>query len=270
MKLKIKHFDQEVFEQKLDHLANIDFSLFVDDAPQQQSDLSTFNILVLQEPNEYFGLHDYAIQNKHLFSFILTWDDKVLNNCDNALYLPFGHTWFKSDQYSEDKVKSFELSHLCGVLNKTYGHSLRHELIARQNEITIPKNFHSTYGDRYNIEDARKGKEVVFGNSMFGVAIENTSHNGYFTEKILDCFLQKTIPVYWGCTSIQNHFLSDGIITFNNIDELIVKVNQLDESYYNDRLEIINANYNQALAFVDYEQNIINAISQVFKQNNII
>jgi hypothetical protein len=270
MKLKIKHFDQEVFEQKLDHLASIDFSLFVDDIPQQQSDLSTFNILVLQEPNEYFGLHDYAIQNKHLFSFILTWDDKVLNNCDNALYLPFGHTWFKSDQYSEDKVKSFELSHLCGVLNKTYGHSLRHELIARQNEITIPKNFHSTYGDRYNIEDARKGKEVVFGNSMFGVAIENTSHNGYFTEKILDCFLQKTIPIYWGCTSIQNHFLSDGIITFNNIDELIVKVNQLDESYYNDRLEIINANYKLALQYVNYEQSIVDNITEIFKLNGVI
>jgi len=80
MKLKIKHFEKEVFEQKLNHLANIDFSLFVDDIPQQQSDLSSFNILVLQEPNEYFGLHSWAIANKDLFSFILTWDDKVINN----------------------------------------------------------------------------------------------------------------------------------------------------------------------------------------------
>ena len=81
---------------------------------------------------------------------------------------------------------------------------------------------------------------------MFGVAIENTSHNGYFTEKILDCFLLKTIPVYWGCSSITNFFKQDGIITFNNIDDLIVKVNKLDESYYNDRLDVIEENYNLA------------------------
>ena len=56
----------------------------------------------------------------------------------------------------------------------------------------------------------------------------------------------------------------------NNIDELIVKVNQLDESYYNDRLEVINANYKQALAFVDYEQNVVNAITTVFEQNKLI
>jgi hypothetical protein len=270
MKLKIKHFQQEIFEQKLDHLANIHWSLFVDDIPTEQNDLSTFNVLVLQEPNEYFGIHDWAIENKHLFSFILTWDDKVLNNCDNALYLPFGHTWFKPEQYTEDKQKEFKLSHLCGALNKTYGHSLRHELLIRQNEINISKNFHFTYGDRYDIEDARKGKEIIFGDSMFGVAIENTSHNGYFTEKILDCFLQKTIPVYWGCTSIQNHFIPEGIISFNNIDELIVKVNQLDESYYNNRLDIINENYKRALAFVDYEQNIIDAITAIFSQNNLL
>ena len=105
---------------------------------------------------------------------------------------------------------------------------------------------------------------------MFGVAIENTSHNGYFTEKILDCFLLKTIPVYWGCSSITNFFKQDGIITFSNIDDLIVKVNELDESYYNDRLDIIEENYNSALQFVNYEQNIVDAITEIFKLNSII
>jgi isoleucyl-tRNA synthetase len=61
-----------------------------------------------------------------------------------------------------------------------------------------------------------------------------------------------------------------GIPPFNNIDELITKVNQLDEKYYNDRLDIINANYNQALAFVDYEQNIIDTITSVFHHNQLI
>jgi hypothetical protein len=270
MKIKVNHFSKEVFIQKLNHFNNIDFSLFVDAIPENQDDLSSINILVLQEPNEYFGLHDWAIQNKDLFSVILTWDDKVLNNCNNALFLPFGHTWFKPDQYQVYHNKTFQLSHLRGNLLKTYGHSLRHELSSRKNEINVPTKFFNTYGDRHNVEDARKGKEEVFSDSMFGVAIENTSHNGYFTEKILDCFLLRTIPMYWGCTSIDKFFNKEGIIKFGNIDEFIYIANNLNKDYYNSRKDIIEENYQKALQYIDYEQNIINKITEIFKLNKLI
>ena len=270
MKLFINHLDKIHLEKKLESLKHIDFSLFIEDIPKKQEDLSPINIIILFEPNEYFGRHDWVIANKDIFNCILTWSDKILNKCENAIFQPFGHTWFKPDQYEKFHKKRFELSHLRGNLLKTYGHSLRHELLDRKNEITIPTNFYDVFGDRYNIEDARVGKEIVFGNSMFGVTIENVSHNGYFSEKILDCFLLKTIPVYWGCSSITDFFEQDGIIIFNNIDDLIVKVNKLDESYYNDRLNIIEENYNKALQFVDYEQNIINTIVEIFKINSII
>ena len=79
-----------------------DQTLFVDDYPASEEDLSEINILVLQEPDEYFGLHNWAIKNSHLFSFILTWDDKVLNNTDNSTFLPFGHTWFKPKHYNKN------------------------------------------------------------------------------------------------------------------------------------------------------------------------
>ena len=270
MKLFINHLNKESIEKKLNSIKNIDFSLFIDDIPKSQNDLSSINILVLQEPNEYFGLHDWAIQNNHLFNVILTWNDKVLNNCENTLFLPFGHTWFKPEQYEKHHDKKFEIAHLCGKLLKTYGHSLRHELLARKNEIKIPTKFFDVYGDRYNIEDARKGKEKVFGNSMFGVAIENTSHNGYFTEKILDCFLLKTIPIYWGCTNIDNFFNKEGIIKFGNIDEFIYISNNLNDKYYNSKKDIIEENYHKALQYVNYEQNIINKIIKIFKLNNLI
>jgi hypothetical protein len=105
---------------------------------------------------------------------------------------------------------------------------------------------------------------------MYGVAIENTSHNGYFTEKILDCFLLKTIPVYWGCSSIFNFFRQDGIIIFSNIDDLIVKVNNLTETYYFNNMEAIEANYNLAFQYVNYEQNITYKIIEILKYNNLI
>ena len=76
------------------------FSLFVDEIPQKQDDFSSINIIVLAEPNEYFNLHDWTIQNKNMFQAILTWNDKILNTCDNSLFFPFGQTWFKPDQYA--------------------------------------------------------------------------------------------------------------------------------------------------------------------------
>ena len=270
MKLFINHLNKENVESNLKEYEHIDFSLFIDDIPKSQDDLSSINIMVLQEPNEYFGLHDYAIQNKDIFSFILTWDDKVLNNCENALFLPFGHTWFKPDQYEKNHIKKFQISHLCGKLLKTYGQSIRHELLARKNEIKTPTKFFDVYGDRYNIEDARKGKEEVFGDSMFGVAIENTSHRGYFTEKILDCFLLKTIPVYWGCSNIEDFFNKDGVIQFDNADDLIYISNSLTEDYYASKKDIIEENYIKALQYIDYEQNITNKIKEIFNLNKFI
>jgi hypothetical protein len=270
MKIKTSHFDKKLFEDKLQHLSHLDFSLFVETPPQSQDELSNINIISFQEPNEYFGLHDWTIQNKNLFDVILTQSDKVLNNCDNATFQPFGHTWLQPDQYNKEHDKNFQLSHLCGKLLKTYGHSLRHETLARQNEFNIPLKFYDVYGDRNNIEDARLGKEFIFGDSQFGVVIENTSRRGYFTEKILDCFLLKTIPIYWGCSNIGDFFDIDGIITFNNVDDLIYISNNLTEDYYESKKEIINKNWELALKFVHYEQNIINKIEEIFKHNNII
>lgn len=270
MKLKVNHFNEEVFKTKLKGLEDISFTLFIDDIPKTQEDLSEYNILVLQEPNEYFGLHDWAIKNQNIFTFILTWDDKVINNCHNAIFLPFGHTWFKPDQYSKDFIKEFKLAHLSGELLKTYGHSMRHELLSREEEVKIETKFYKKFGNRHDIEDARIGKEKVFSDAQFNVAIENTQHRGYFTEKILDSFLLKSIPVYWGCSNIEDYFDAEGIITFSCIDDLIFKVNNLTEDYYESKKEVIEKNYNLALQYVDYEQNIVDYIKRVFKLNQLI
>jgi hypothetical protein len=270
MKIKVSHFDEQVFKNKMGHLSHLDFSLFVETPPQSQEDLSPINIIFSQEPNEYFGLHDWVIQNKDTFQIILTQNDKVLNNCSNAIYQPFGHTWLKPDQYDKEYKKEFKLAHLQGKLLKTYGHSLRHQVTFRKNEFKIPTKFYETYGDRNNIEDARLGKEFIFSDSQFGVVIENTSSRGYFTEKILDCFLLKTIPFYWGCSNIGDFFDIEGIITFNNIDDLIYISNNLTEEFYESKKEIIKKNWKLALDFVDCEQNIVNTITNIFKYNNII
>jgi len=267
MKIKSIHFD---IEKYLSPYKDIDFSLFLETIPETQNELSSINIISIHEPNEYFGRHDWIIQNKHLFDVILTWDDKILNNCDNALFIPFGHTWFTPDQYKKHYQKEFKVSHLRGNLLKSYGHQMRWEILERKNELKTPTKFFDVYGDRYNIEEAKKGKKEVFSDSMFGVAIENFSHRGFFTEKILDCFLLKTIPIYWGCPNIGDFFNNEGIIKFGDVDDFIYITNQLTEDYYDSKKDIIEENYQKALQYVNYEQNITNKLTEIFKLNNLI
>jgi hypothetical protein len=253
-------------------LKDFNFSFFFDCVPSfEELSINPINIYVHEEPNEYFGHHDWIIQNQQYFSVILTWSDKVLNNCSNAMFLPFGSTWLKPEQYEKQYPKEFHVSHVRGNLHKTYGHSLRFEYHDRsQKELKIPYKSWETAGIREIEETCAAAKCELFGGAQFGVCIENTSHRGYFTEKIMEMFLLKTIPVYWGCSNITDFFNPEGIITFTSIDDAIYKLNTLDKSYYNDRLEVINENYNKALQYVNYEQRICNNLIEIFKLNNLI
>jgi len=269
MKIYSNHISSNEIYKKFYDLNHINMSVFVDYTPQNISELSEINFISLQEPNEYFGMHDWVIKNNKMFSAILTWSDKILNTCENSIFLPFGHTWFKKEQYEKNINKEFNVAHLRGRLYKTYGHTLRYELFDRQSEIKMKKTFYDVYGDRYNIEEARIGKEYVFGSSQFNIAIENTQHNGYFTEKIIDCFLLKSIPIYWGCSNIDEFFDINGIITFTSVDDVIRKINNLNENYYNQRLDCINKNYELALKYIDYIDNIKQKIVEILKNNNL-
>lgn len=43
----------------------------------------------------------------------------------------------------------------------------------------------------------------------YSLALENSSHANYFTEKLIDCFLAWTKPLYWGCSNLQEYFPSE-------------------------------------------------------------
>jgi len=72
-----------------------------------------------------------------------------------------------------------------------------------------------------------------------------------------------------GCSNIGNYFDIDGIITFNNIDDLIHIANNLNKDYYESKKEVIEKNWKLALDYVHYEQNIVNTIKEIFKLNKL-
>jgi hypothetical protein len=271
MKLYTAHFPEKIFTDLLKEVEHIDFSLFISSIPQSQEQLSPINIIALAEPNEYFGWNKWIIENKDLFNIIFTFEDNILNQCENSKFLTLAHTWLKPDQYNKERKKRFEIAHLSGMLKKAPGHLLRHELLDREKEIKIPTRFYQTIGDRYNIEDARKGREIVYGDSEFNVAIENVNRRGWFTEKLIDCFLFKSIPIYWGCSNIDTFFNINGIIKFENVDDIVyIANNHLNQNFFESKKHVLEENYQLAIEWISYEKVLTAKIIEIFKFNKII
>lgn len=73
----------------------------------------------------------------------------------------------------------------------------------------------------------------------YSIAIENYSGDYYFTEKINDCFLAYTVPLYYGCTNIDKFFPRQSYIKIDINDiqgtETLIK-KELNETDYKERL----------------------------------
>jgi Glycosyltransferase family 10 (fucosyltransferase) C-term len=46
----------------------------------------------------------------------------------------------------------------------------------------------------------------------YALAIENHSSPYYWTEKLMDCFLSWTMPIYYGCTNIDDYFPAEALL----------------------------------------------------------
>jgi hypothetical protein len=216
-------------------------------------EFNPFNILMVLEPNQLFGIHDWALQNYNLFSCILTGGQEILDKCPNALFFPMGISWLDKEYVDNvDNIqKRFEVSFLCGGKQRIEGHHLRHRLHKRGDEITIPKQWHYTlpdydYNEGHHTVTDMYGKKVLW-ESMFTIAIENSSNRSYHTEKIIDAFISKTFPIYWGCPNLEElGYNPDGFIYCENEDQIIEAVNKLTPEFYAERKEVID--YNSELA----------------------
>jgi hypothetical protein len=85
----------------------------------------------------------------------------------------------------------------------------------------------------------------------YSIVVENDIQPYWFTEKILNCFALRTVPVYVGHPKILELFNADGIIfvapkDYSRIDEII---KQCDKADYEARLPAIEDNFKRAQSY---------------------
>lgn len=236
-------FQESKYIEWTRHLAfdDIDEILFMtDNSLHKGKDYPhTTNIGMLMEPRAMNpNIYSWVSKehNYENFDRILTYDKELL-----AIGKPFeqffhGMCWI----YPQDQ-KVYEKSKLISIIssNKTQliGHQLRHSVInAFKDKLDV-------FGRGYNPVDY---KLTALKDYAYSIVIENSKQDYYFTEKLLDCFVTGTVPIYWGCPSIGDFFNLDGMIIFDTIEDLQSQINSLDLNKYNSMLPAIKENFETA------------------------
>ncbi|MBA4241549.1 MAG: hypothetical protein C0448_12550 [Sphingobacteriaceae bacterium] len=190
------------------------------------------------EPPELNNISTQIIKNASSFTKVYSFDFKVLNTIPNSELFCFGSCWISDENNYDNRFntnKNFKLSFIKSSKNQLEGHKFRTNVVQLLNrnysfEVLFPKQ---------RIDS----KESLFIDSMFHITIENVKCENYFSEKIIDCFMSYTLPIYWGCPNIDKYFDINGIIVINSISELEIVLANLKEEDYFYRLDSIKRNF---------------------------
>lgn len=182
-----------------------------------------------------FGGHAAALQwlikNLDAFSAVATCDDSLVERYpDKMKFVPFGGVIVP---YEETQV--YQKTKFCSM---TAGqlYSPR-DLIYTRYKDTGKIDF---LGKVFN----RPYKSVVngFKDYMYHISVSSCRENRYFSSNITDAIACGTIPIWWGCSKINEFFDMNGIITFDTIDKLDDILKNIGIEDYNKRLEAIHNN----------------------------
>lgn len=160
--------------------------------------------------------------------------------------------------------KTKNLSAIISSSNFQEGHKKRFDFI-NQLKKTL-KDEVDWYGRGVNpINDKWDGLNLY----RYSIAIENSCYQDYFTEKILDCFLSYTMPIYYGCPNIYKFFPKESLILIDihDFEYSINKIkNAIDEKLYEKNFDAIVSARNKILNEISFFPFLSNWINRHYKQ----
>lgn len=216
------------------------------------------NIALLIESQEINRKsYDYIFNNNAKFDLVLTFDKTLLDRGENFKLNLYGTCWLH-DSY----INLWPKSKLCSMVtsNKvsTSGHCFRHIItnyidshnvnidIYGGNYHKLPYMSTVAFTPEHSCRDITNCKIYAVKEYMFSITIENHKGDYYFTEKLIDCFLTGSVPIYYGCPSIGHFFNTKGMIVIDTLEDLITTIPTLSAELYNNMKEYIEDNYKRA------------------------
>jgi hypothetical protein len=209
----------------------------------------------LMEPRAYDpSAYNLIIELEDYFHLVLTHDTELLNRDPKKYaYLP-ADTNIIEDCSIAIHEKSKLTSFIYSQKQFLEGHKMRFSIAQFLNE----KNFDvESFGHGCNPIEK---KAAALKDYCFSIAVENSSADNYFTDKILDCFVTGTVPIYWGCPNVFDYFNKDGILYFTTLEELEVIMNSLSIEKYKQLEAVIAENFEKAQYYMRLDDIVLDTI----------
>jgi hypothetical protein len=196
---------------------------------------------LLESPLATRYAYEWMLYNFEQFDRVLTFEQGLLEALPNSIFVPLGGCWIHE---SERRVhaKTHNVSIIASAKRSMVGQKLRHKIIRKYGHL-----IDAIVGHGYAPID---NKVHGLANFRYSIIIENCRRNYYFSEKLIDCFVTGTIPIYWGCPSIGLFFDKSGMICFEHISELKSILHRIGADDYESRQAAVRRNLKTARQFV--------------------
>ncbi|KJS19405.1 MAG: hypothetical protein VR78_03340 [Hoeflea sp. BRH_c9] len=181
------------------------------------------------------------------FHLVLSSNTGILATVPNSARFLFGSTWVP--EWRTLKIEKTRLVSLIASAKNHYpGHKLRHQVVAwaRDNGADV-----DILGRGYAPFEKKSDGLAPY---RYSVIIENVREPGYITEKLIDCLLCETVPIYWGDPDIGDVFDPRGMIVADDLAAITAAIERLSEDDYQARLEFVRLNRDKASRYADNEK----------------
>lgn len=197
-------------------LAEADFVVVHEDIDQPMNVKTSAGGLVLVTGEEK-SIKQYHPEYLNQFDLIITSRDDLKH--PNIIRCHYLNPWRVKKTYDElieinHLVKTKMLSSIISNLTALPSHKERFAFINKLKGHYKDDLDWFSKGEHTFIEDKWDGLEAY----RYSIAIENSYHSNYFTEKITDCFLAYAMPFYAGCPNIKDFFDERSFVSINTKD----------------------------------------------------
>lgn len=188
------------------------------------------------------------------YNLVFTHNEEILNTLSNARYVPFsGSPVYGRNDSSAISPENYmnkdkDISIIASRKAWLKMHVVRQDTARKCKRIGLADTFGEFAGGGEWVPI-----ELPFKHYRYSIVIENDITSYYFTEKIANCFISQTIPIYLGASHITDFFNPDGIIqiSLQDLDNLEAVLKQCTPQEYERRLPAVLDNFQRVQEFMD-------------------
>ena len=177
-----------------------------------------------------------ALPDANNYDLVLT----SVNNVSNVVDLPLSIAYIHCNNFlhilTNARNRNVAPSHFCSFIVSNPKCEIRNnffEALNKYKKVNSMGRFANNIGQVLSDPYWSQNYFNVIGSHKFMICFENTKMETYSTEKIVNPYIARTIPIYWGSHNIKNIFNPESMLfledeTSESVTTLINKIIELD------------------------------------------